>query len=176
MAVLVRTGIFEFRGQDTPVVGEDVKVGQRAPEFTAHDMDWGLVKALESTRGKVRIIGSLPSLNTSTCDRETRRFNQEASALADDIVIMMVSMDLPYALKNWCAAAGIDRVITLSDHMMGEFGEKYGVLLQNQRILRRAVFVVDRNDDVVYTAYMPKLGDEPNYEEVLAKAKSALES
>ena len=174
MAVLVRTGIFEFRGQDTPVVGEDIKVGQRAPEFTAHNMDWALVKGLESTRGKVRIIGSLPSLNTSTCDRETRRFNEEAAGLGEDIAILMVSMDLPYALKNWCAAAGIDRVVTLSDHMTGEFGEKYGVLLQNQRILRRAIFIVDRNDNVVYAAYMHRLGDEPNYEEVLAKAKSAL--
>lgn len=175
MALVVRSGIFEFRGQDSPVVGADIQIGQQAPEFTAHDMNWSLVKGLESTQGKVRIIGSLPSLNTSVCDRETRRFNQEAAALGDDIVIQMVSMDLPYALKNWCAAAGVDRVVTLSDHMSGEFGEKYGVLLQNQRILRRAIFIVDRKGDVVYTAYMPKMGDEPNYEEVLARAKSVLE-
>jgi thiol peroxidase len=176
MAGLVRTGIFEFRGQDSPVIGTDIKIGQPAPEFITHDMNWALVKGLESTQGKVRIIGSLPSLNTSVCDRETRRFNQEAAALGDDVVILMVSMDLPYALKNWCAAAGVDRVVTLSDHMSGEFGEKFGVLLQNQRILRRAIFVVDRYGDVVYATYMPKMGDEPNYEEVLAKAKSALES
>jgi len=174
MARLVRAGIFEFRGQDSPVVGADIQVGQKAPEFSAHDMNWSLVKGLVSTQGKVRIIGSLPSLNTSVCDRETRRFNQEAAALGDDIVILTVSMDLPYALKNWCAAAGVDRVVTLSDHMSGEFGKKYGVLLQNQRILRRAIFVVDRKGDVVYAAYMPKLGDEPDYDEVLAKAKSAL--
>ena len=176
MAIMVRTGIFEFRGQDAPVIGADIQVGQPAPEFTAHSMDWALVKALESTQGKVRIIGSLPSLNTSVCDRETRRFNQEAAALGDDIVILTVSMDLPYALKNWCAAAGVDRVVTLSDHMSGEFGEKYGVLLQNQRVLRRAVFIVDRKGTVVYAAYMPKMGDEPDYEAVLAKAKSVLES
>lgn len=176
MEIMVRTGIFEFRGQDAPVIGADIQVGQPAPEFTAHNMDWVLVKGLESTQGKVRIIGSLPSLNTSVCDRETRRFNQEAAALGDDIVILTVSMDLPYALKNWCAAAGVDRVVTLSDHMNGEFGEKYGVLLQNQRVLRRAVFVIDRKGAVVYAAYMPKMGDEPDYEEVLAKAKSSLES
>jgi thiol peroxidase len=176
MAIMVRTGIFEFRGQDAPVIGADIQVGQPAPEFTVHTMDWALVKGLESTQGKVRVIGSLPSLNTSVCDRETRRFNQEAAALGDDIVILTVSMDLPYALKNWCAAAGVDRVVTLSDHMNGEFGENYGVLLQNQRILRRAVFVVDRKGTVVYVAYMPKMGAEPDYEEVLAKAKSTLES
>lgn len=170
----VRTGIFEFRGADAPVVGSDIRLGQQAPEFTAHGMDWSVVKGLEGTQGKVRIIGSLPSLNTSVCDRETRRFNQEAAALGEDIVIMVVSMDLPYTLKNWCGAAGVDRVITLSDHMEAEFGEKYGVLLKDQRILRRAIFVVDRQGKVDYADYMPKLGDEPNYEDVLAAAKAAL--
>jgi thiol peroxidase len=108
------------------------------------------------------------------CDRETRRFNQEATGLDDRIVILTVSMDLPYLLKNWCAAAGVDRVKTLSDHKNADFGQKYGVLLKEQRILRRAVFVVDRNDMVVYSAYMPALGDEPNYPEVLEAAKRAL--
>jgi thiol peroxidase len=172
----IRTGIFEFRGQDAPVIGTDVMVGQTAPEFTARSTEWGLVKGLESTQAKVRIIGSLPSLNTSVCDRETRRFNQEAVSLGEDIVILMLSTDLPYTLKNWCAAAGVDRVTTLSDHMNGEFGEKYGVLLKNQRILRRAIFIVDRKGKIVYAAYMPKLGDEPDYAAVLDAAKKALES
>lgn len=170
----VRSGIFEFRGQDAPVIGTDIRLGQQAPDFTAHTSEWATVKGLESTKGKVRIIGSLPSLNTSVCDRETRRFNQEAASLSDEIVIMVVSMDLPYTIRNWCAAAGIDRVVTLSDHMSGEFGEKYGVLLQNQRIFRRAIFIVDKTGKVVYASYMPKLGDEPNYDEVLAAAKAAL--
>jgi len=170
----IRTGIFEFRGADAPVVCPDIRVGQQAPEFTAHGMDWSVVKGLESTQRKVRIIGSLPSLSTSVCDRETRRFNQEAAALGEDIVIMVVSMDLPYTLKNWCGAAGVERVVTLSDHTGGEFGEKYGVLLKDQRILRRAIFVVDRQGKVVYADYMAKLGDEPIYEDVLAAAKAAL--
>jgi thiol peroxidase len=172
--VNIRSGIFEFRGQDAPILGDDVRVGQPAPEFSAHTTEWTTVRGLESTQGKVRIIGSLPSLNTSTCDRETRRFNQEAAGLGEGIAILMLSMDLPYALKNWCAAAGIDRVITLSDHLNGEFGEKYGVLMQNQRILRRAVFVVNREGKLVYVAYMPKMGDEPDYEAVLNVAKEAL--
>lgn len=171
---IVRKGLFEFRGQDAPVVGADIQVNQQAPEFTVQGMDWSLFRGIGDTQGKVRIIGSLPSLSTSVCDRETRRFNQEAAALGEDIVIMMVSMDLPYTIKNWCGAAGVDRVVTVSDHLSGEFGEKYGVLLKDQRIFRRAIFVVDRNGKVVYAEYMPKMGDEPNYEQVLTVAKDVL--
>lgn len=171
---IVRKGLFEFRGQDAPVVGADIQVNQQAPEFTVQGMDWSLFRGMGDTQGKVRIIGSLPSLSTSVCDRETRRFNQEAAALGEDIVIMMVSMDLPYTIKNWCGAAVVDRVITVSDHLSGEFGEKYGVLLKDQRIFRRAIFVVDRNGKVVYAEYMPKMGDEPNYEQVLTVAKDVL--
>ncbi len=169
-----RAGLIKFAGNDATVVGPDIKVGQKAPDFSAVTQDWSTFNALADTKGKVRIIGSLPSLNTSVCDRETRRFNQEASALDDRIAILTVSMDLPFTLKNWCAAAGVDRVTTLSDHKNADFGQKYGVLLKDQRIFRRAVFVVDRNDKVVYAAYMPALGDEPNYPEVLNAARLAL--
>jgi thiol peroxidase len=169
-----RKGLIKFAGQEAIVVGVDVEVGQYAPEFRAHAIDWSLVSGLESTRGKVRIIGALPSLSTSVCDRETRRLNQEAASLGEEIAILMLSMDLPYTLRNWCGAAGIDKVITLSDHMAGEFGEKYGVLLKDQRIFRRAIFVVDRHDRVVYSQYLPALGDEPDYEQVLRAARAAL--
>jgi thiol peroxidase len=169
-----RIGLLKFAGRDVTVVGPDLQVGQAAPEFTAQAPDWSLVQGLASTAGKVRIIGSLPSLSSSVCDRETRRFNQEAAALGDDIVIQVVSMDLPWTQKNWCAAAGIDKVITLSDHQNANFGVQYGVLIKEQRVLRRAVFIVDRRDQIVYAAYMPTLGDEPNYEEVLTAARQAL--
>jgi thiol peroxidase len=169
-----RKGLIKFNGKDVTVVGPDVVVGQKAPEFTAHGPDWAIVHALESTHGKIRIIGSLLSLNTSVCDRETRRFNQEATSLSNDVAILVVSMDLPYTTKNWCAAAGVERVLTLSDHMEAEFGMKYGVLIKELRILRRAIFVVDRKDQVVYADYMPALGDEPNYGEVLETVKKIL--
>lgn len=171
---MYRRGIIKFHGEDVTVVGTDLKPGDQAPEFTAIGGDWLPIKALESTQGKVRIIGSLPSLNTSVCDRETRRFNQEASGLGEEIVIIMLSMDLPFTLKSWCGSAGVERVLTLSDHLSGEFGEKYGVLLKEPRIFRRAIFVVDGNDKIVYADYMPALGDEPKYEEVLAAARDAL--
>lgn len=170
-----RVGLLIFAGNEVTVIGPDIQVGQKAPEFNVVTQDWSSFNGLQDTKGKVRIIGSLPSLNTSVCDRETRRFNQEATGLDDRIVILTVSMDVPYTLKNWCAAAGVDRVITLSDHKNAEFGQKYGVLLKEHRILRRAVFVVDRNDVVVYSAYMPAIGDEPNYPEVLKAARFALE-
>jgi thiol peroxidase len=173
MATL-RKGLMKFAGQDITIVGDDLQRGQKAPEFKVHAKDWSEFQGLAHTAGKIRIIGSLPSFNTSVCDRETRRFNEEAAALGEDIAILMLSMDLPFTLKNWCAAAGIDKVITLSDHKTGEFGEKYGVLMQENRIFRRAIFVVDRSDQVVYAAYMAALGEEPNYEDVLAAARQAV--
>jgi thiol peroxidase len=169
-----RFGLIKFAGNDVTIFGPDITIGQKAPEFTVHTQDWSDFNGLDGTRGKVRIISSILSLSTSVCDRETRRFNQEASALDDRIVILTVSMDLPFALKNWCAAAGVDRVITLSDHKTAEFGQKYGVLIKELRFFRRAIFVVDQNDQVVYSAYMPALGDEPNYPEVLDAARRAL--
>jgi thiol peroxidase len=169
-----RTGLVKFAGNDVTVVGPDIEVGQKAPDFTANTQDWAEFKGLQDTRGKVRIINSLLSLSTSVCDRETRHFNQEATALDERIVILVVSMDLPFTLKNWCAAAGVDRVITLSDHVNADFGSKYGVLIKEKRFFRRAVFVINQNDEVVYSAYMPVFGEEPNYAEVLEAARHAL--
>jgi len=171
-----RKGLVEFDGKPVTIIGPDIQVGQMAPEFTAAATDWARVEGLASTQGKVRIIGSFLSINTSVCDRETRTFNEEAAALGDDIAIMLLSMDLPFTLKHWCAAAGVDKVMTLSDHMEADFGKKYGVLIKEHRFLRRAIFVVDRQDKVVYSAYMQALGNEPNYEEVLKAAKAALAS
>jgi thiol peroxidase len=172
--VTERTGLIKVGGRDATVIGDDIQVGQTAPDFNAHATDWTVVRGLSDTRGKVRILTPLPSLDTEVCDRETRRFNQEAAGLGEEIVILVISTDLPYAQKRWCGAAGVDRVKTLSDHMAAEFGEKYGCLIKERRTLRRAVFVVDRNDKVVYAAYMPALGDEPDYEAVLTAARAAL--
>jgi thiol peroxidase len=171
-----RFGLIKIGGNDATVIGDDVQVGQPAPEFTVHALDWSLVRGLADTKGKVRIIASVPSLDTPVCDRETRRFNTEAAALGKDIVIQTISTDLPYAQKRWCGAAGVDQVMVLSDHQKVEFGEKYGALIKERRVLRRAVFVVGRDDKLVYVAYMAATGDEPNYEEVLEAAKKALEA
>jgi thiol peroxidase len=169
-----RSGLIKFKGRDVIVIGDDLKLGDSAPEFSGHTVDWSLFRGLEDTKGKVRIITAVPSLDTEVCDRETRRFNSEATSLNSDIVVLVVSMDLPFAQKRWCGGAGIDRVITLSDHMNGDFGKKYGCLMKDVSLLRRAVFVINRDDKIVYSAYMPTLGEEPNYEAVLDAARAAL--
>jgi thiol peroxidase len=169
-----RKGLIKFAGIEQTVVGEDIKVGQKAPEFVIQKNDWTLVKALKETKGKVRIIAAVPSLDTPVCDRETRRFNEEAAKLSRDIVVMVISMDLPVAQKRWCGAAGADQVLTFSDVVKADFGKKYGTLMKEVRILRRAVFVVNKKGVVTYAAYMPTNGDEPAYDEVLDAARKAL--
>ena len=169
-----RVGLLELAGKPVTVIGADVKVGQLAPEFWAQANDWSVFNGLADTQGKVRIIAAVPSLSTDVCDRETRTFNQRAAELGDDIVIVTVSTDLPPTQKLWCGNAGIDRVKTVSDHDDTNFGIKYGTLIKERRYHRRSVFVVDKTDTLVYVAYMPALGVEPNYDEVLAAAKAAL--
>ncbi|MBT3239327.1 MAG: thiol peroxidase [Chloroflexi bacterium] len=161
-------------GKDVTILGEDIVVGQDAPTFALQNQDWEVVDVLEATKGKVRIFTALPSLATGVCDLETRTFNKAASELDENIVIVGISMDLPYAQKNWCGAAGVERVLVLSDHLEAEFGMKYGCLIKERRILRRAVFVVDANNKVAYVHYMESLGNEPDYDAVLNAARSVL--
>lgn len=169
-----RHGLIKFAGKEQTVIGTDIQVGQKAPEFTIQKTDWSISKGLKETRGKVRIIAALPSLDTSVCDRETRRFNEEAAKLGKEIAIMVISADLPVAQKRWCGAAGVDQVLTFSDVIKTDFGKKYATLMAEVRLLRRAVFVVDKAGVVTYVAYMAANGDEPKYDEVLAAATKAL--
>lgn len=169
-----RTGLIKFGGKDATIVGEDLSVGDFAPEIQVQTADWSVVEMLAATSGKVRIIAAVPSLDTSVCDRETRRFNVEAAALGADVAIIVISTDLPFAQKRWCGAAGVEQVSVVSDHLNTEFGKAYGCLIKEVRLLRRAVFVVDKAGKIVYAAYMPTLGDEPDYNAVLQAAQSAL--
>ena len=167
-----RTGIIQLAGKDATIVGADVSIGDVAQDFRVHSLDWALVQGIGDTVGKIRIIAAVPSLETEVCDREARRFNQAASDLGEELVIEVISTDLPYTQKRWCGASGVDRVMVLSDHLLTEFGEKYGCLIKERRILRRAVFIVDRHEMIAYAACMPALGDEPDYGEVLEVAQS----
>lgn len=169
-----RKGLLQWRNADTTIVGPDLKPGQPAPAFSVHNNSMDRVQPLADTAGKVRIIASVLSVNTGVCDKEMRRFNEEAAHLGDDVHMLTVSMDLPFTQKGWCTAAGVERVQTFSDYYDASFGAAYGALIKDLRLLRRAVWVVDRKDKVIYSSYMPALGDEPDYAAVLAAAKAAL--
>lgn len=169
-----RNDFFKLGDKFATILGDDVEVGQMAPEFTSMYPGWKPIKPLEQSKGKVIILCAVPSIDTETCDIETRRFNEEASKVSDDIVIYIVSTDFPFAQKRWCAAAGVDKVKLVSDVLEAEFGLKYGLLIKERRYFRRAVFIVDREGKLTYVNYIPILGQEPNYAEVLEAAKKAL--
>lgn len=171
---LERRGIFTYSGNEQTILGPDLEVGQTAPEFKAVAQDWEERNPLAETPGKVRIIAAVGSLDTSVCDRETKRFNEEAVSLGEDVHIYILSTDLPFAQKRWCGANDVDRVETLSDHLLTDFGVKYGCLVKEKRILRRAAFVIDREGKLVYVEYLPVLGEEPDYDAVLEATRQAL--
>jgi thiol peroxidase len=170
----VRNDFFKLGDKFATIIGDDVKVGDPAPEFTAAVPGWGTVHPLRESKGKVIILCAVPSIDTETCDIETRRFNEEAASLSEDIAIYVVSTDFPFAQKRWCGAAGVDRVKLVSDVLETEFGEKYGLLIKERRFFRRAIFIVGRDGKLIYVDYMPVLGQQPNYEEVIGAAKAAL--
>jgi thiol peroxidase len=168
-----RKGIVTSGGTPVTLVGKEVRVGEAAPDFVALDNDLSPVE-FSSFRGKVCIIASVASLDTSVCDIETRRFNEEAGRLGPDVVILTMSMDLPFAQKRWCGAAGVDKVITLSDHRDASFGTSYGVLIKELRLLARAVFVVDRDGVIRYIQIVEEVGNEPEYDAVLSVVSELL--
>jgi len=168
-----RTGIVTFMGNPLTLVGSEVKQGVQAPDFTLLDNDLNPV-SLKDFAGKVVVISAVPSLDTPVCDMETRRFNQEASALGDGVVILTVSMDLPFAQKRWCGNAGVDRVQTLSDHKEAAFGTAYGVLIEELRLLGRCVFVVDGEGVVAGVHMVPEVTNEPDYDAVLEMVRKVL--
>ncbi len=165
-----RTGLVTIGGRPATLLGNEVKVGDSAPDFTAVGNDMNPVR-LADFRGKVVVISSVHSLDTPVCNIETRRFNAEAAKLGPDVVILTVSMDLPFAQKRWCGAAGVSAVQTLSDHRDASFGTAYGVLIKELRLLARAVFVVDRQGTVRYVQLVKEVGTEPDYAPVLDAVK-----
>ncbi|NOH04668.1 MAG: thiol peroxidase [Chloroflexi bacterium] len=172
--VTTRTDVFKIGEKFVTLLGDEVKVGDMAPEFTSVVAGWTQVNPLQESKGKVIVLTAVPSLDTDTCDRETRRFNEEAAKLSEDIVIYTISTDFPMAQKRWCGAAGVDKVKVVSDVVDAEFGLKYGILIKERRYLRRSVFIVGRDGRLTYVNYLPVLGEEPNYDEVIAEAKKAV--
>jgi thioredoxin-dependent peroxiredoxin len=160
-----------FKGNPVTLLGNEVKVGDKAPDFKVLANDLSEV-TLADTKGQVRLISVVPSLDTGVCDAQTRRFNEEAAKL-DNVKVLTISVDLPFAQKRWCGANGIENVQTLSDHRDLSFGEAYGVAIKELRLLARAVFVVDSNDTVTYVEYVSEATNHPNYEAAIEAAKQA---
>ena len=167
-----RTGVVTFKGNGVTLLGNPVTVGDKAPDFTALDRGLGAVK-LSDFKGKTRVISVTPSLDTAICDTQLRRFNEAAAKLGDDVTMINVSMDLPFAIGRFCTTAGIDNVVTLSDHRDASFGQAYGVLIKELRLLARAVFVVDAQDVVRHAEIVPEVGSHPDYDEAIAAASPA---
>jgi len=168
-----RTDAAKFKGSPVTLLGPELRIGDKAPDFQVVDADLKPVR-LSDFKGKIKIICTVPSLDTPVCDAETRRFNQEAAQFPDNVVVLTISLDLPFAQKNWCAAAGVERVTTLSDYQERSFGPAYGVLIKELMLLSRAVFIVDAEDRLTYIQYVPEVTAEPDYAAVLASLTSEI--
>lgn len=168
-----RSGVTKFKGNPVTLLGPALKVGDKAPEFLVVDTALTPV-SLSDFKGKIKIISSVPSLDTPVCDTETRRFNQEAANLPGNIVLLTVSLDLPFAQSRWCGAAGIDKVKTLSDYQERSFASAYGVLIKELKLLSRSIFVVDASDMIRYIQHVPEITSEPDYAAVIGAARGLL--
>jgi thiol peroxidase len=170
-----RTGAVTLRGNPVTLSGPEIRPGQTAPDFTALDNGLQPVRLAEA-RGKVIVLASVPSLDTPTCDTETRRFNEEAGKLGTGVEVWTISMDLPFAQKRWCGAAGASHVKTLSDFRERTFAPSYGVLIKDGPIAgltARAVFVVGKDGKVTHAEYVKEIASEPNYQAALDAARKA---
>ena len=168
-----RSDLIKMKGNPLTLVGNEVKVGDTAPDFTVFNENLEPVK-LSSFSGKTVVIISVPSIDTPVCDMEARRFNREAGNLADDIVILTISMDLPFAQKRWCASAGIENIQLLSDYRNASFGNSFGVLIKELGLLARTIFIIDGEGKVRYVQYVKETTDEPDYDEVLTAINKTL--
>mgnify|MGYP003090605548 FL=1 len=166
-----RTGVVTFAGNPIALLGKEVKIGDKAPAFTLLDNGLG-EKTLADYAGKVKVISVVPSLDTGVCDAQTRWFNQNVSKLGENVVVLTVSVDLPFAQKRWCGAAGIDQVETLSDHRDLSFGENYGFILEGLRLLSRGIVVIDKDDVVRYVEYVPEVTSAVNFDAAEAATKA----
>jgi len=165
-----RKNVVTLKGGPITLLGDEVKAGQKAGDFKA--LDSNLVeKGLADFKGKIKLIASVPSLDTPVCDTEIKRFNDEASKLSKDLVIIFISMDLPFAQKRFCQEFDIDKVKTLSDHRNADFGLKFGVLIKELRLLARAIFILGKDDSVKYVEYVKELGNPPDYDAALKALK-----
>lgn len=160
-----------FQNKPVTLLGNPLSVGDKAPAFTVVANDLSEV-TLEDSKGKVRLISVVPSIDTGVCEQQTRRFNEEAAKL-EGVQILTISCDLPFAQKRWCAAEGIDNLQVLSDHRDLSFGTNYGVAMKELRLLARSIFVINSNDEIVYMEIVPEVTTHPNYDLAIEAAREA---
>lgn len=168
-----RANAVTFKGNPMTLVGPEIQAGDAAPHFRLVGTDLADI-ACEQYHGKVRVLSVVPSIDTGVCATQTRTFNEKAAALSDDVTILTVSADLPFAQDRFCGAEGIDRVVMGSDYKYREFGEAYGVLIEELGLLTRAVFVIGRDDKIAYVQVVPEITHEPDYDAALEAVKKAL--
>jgi thiol peroxidase len=166
-----RKGVVTLKGGPLTLEGPEIRPGQKAPGFTALSQDL-TPKGLADFKGRIKLIASVPSLDTPVCDTEIKRFNDEAAQASKDAVVIFVSMDLPFAQKRFCQEFDIDKVKTLSDHREADFGLNYGVLIKEMRLLARAIFIVGRDDTVKYVQVVKELSSPPDYDAALKALKA----
>lgn len=171
-----RAGAVTLKGNPLTVIGPALKVGDKAPDVAISTDVFGQKRLhiLKDTAGKVRLISAIPSLATGICDAQTRRFNLEAANLGDKVAIITVSADLPFAQANWCAAAGVDKILIGSDHADMAFGDAYGTHIKELRLEQRSVFVVDAKGVIRYIEYVPEIAQHPNYDAALDAVKKLI--
>ncbi len=164
-----RSNIVTFKGNPATLLGPDIKVGDTAPEFRVVDNALQAV-TLASNLGRVQLITVVPSIDTPVCDTMTRKFNEKAAQLPENVVILTVSVDLPFAQKRWCGNAGVEKIKTVSDYQDRSFGLNYGLLLKELKLLARAIYVIDKDGKVAYREIVKEVTAEPDYDAALAAA------
>jgi thioredoxin-dependent peroxiredoxin len=163
---MTNTRTVTMHGKPLTLMGGGLSLGAVAPDFTVLDQESNEVR-LSQFKNKIKVISVTPSLDTPVCDLQLRRFNSEASQLPADVVVMNISMDLPFAIARFCSAAGIDKVKTLSDHRDASFGNAFGLLINELRLLARSVLILDQDNRVRYLEIVPELSNHPDYEKPL---------
>lgn len=161
-----------FAGNPVTIIGNEVKVGDKAPDFVALNAELKPVK-LSDYDGKVKIIVVYPSIDTGVCAAQNRRFNVEANSLTD-VVVLSISCDLPFAQSRFCGAEGLSNIVTLSDHKDLDFGEKYGFVIEELRLLTRGTVIIDKEGIVKYVEHVPEITTDPDYETALKIAKELI--
>jgi thiol peroxidase len=167
--------IVTLHGRELTLTGNELKVGDTAPDFKVIANDLTPIKFYRTYKDKIVLISSVPSLDTPVCDLETKKFNEHAQKLSDDVEIITISMDLPFAQKRWCGQNQINRVKTYSDYLKAEFGKSYGVLIKELRLLARCIFIIDKNFKIKYIQLVKEVSNEPNYDDAINALKNVIQ-